>query len=181
MCSMEHPQTHPSSRYLSKPLCIQGTFSTSKIWYRCGLPPVSLWETELAGFLIERSDCTDCKRLLWCVCFGAWDGLWLYPNTVGSCSPQRGFRFVLSCFCSLERREIIVHFCSDRSSTSRLMQLEPSPYCSIYTCILPFVHSTLSVASWKLSQLMYACMSVHAYIVMSLAVSWMAAFRHRRV
>lgn len=85
--SIEPPQTYPFS--LSRPLCIQVTFSTSKIWYQHGLPPVSLCETQLAGFQIERRDYTDCKRLLWCVCLGAWDGLRLYPHTIDSSSPQK--------------------------------------------------------------------------------------------
>lgn len=82
--NVEHAQTHPSSRCLSKPLCIQATFSKYKIWYQHGLPPVSLCETELAGFLIARGDDTDCRRLLWCVCLGACDGLQLYTAVSSS-------------------------------------------------------------------------------------------------
>ena len=55
---------------LRAPLYSGHLFSTSEIWYQCELPPVSLREADLAGFLIERRDDTDCRRLLWCVCSG---------------------------------------------------------------------------------------------------------------
>lgn len=48
------PASHPAAAPLS-PFSIQATvFSAWKIWYQHRLPPVSLGEAELTGFLMER-------------------------------------------------------------------------------------------------------------------------------
>lgn len=85
--------THPTDVSLSLSV-FRPPFSTSKIWYQHRLPPVSLRETELTGFLMERWGRADCQRWLWCVCGGLSGGLWLYSYTVVGSSPHELFSHV---------------------------------------------------------------------------------------